>query len=133
MADIGTGASITFGTSSWTGDIVDISGDGMSREAIDVSHLNTTDWKEFLPSDNTDPGSITLEILFDPDDEPPITSAKETVTVTFPLPAGMSTAATWASDAFVTDFSYGVPYEDRMTASMTLKLSGEITFTNASA
>ena len=120
--DIGTGATITFGTSGFTAEITNMDHGDMGREAIDTSHLGTTTARTFMPGDLYDPGSLTLDIHFDNANDPPLTGAAETITITFP------DASTRSGSGFVTGYSYSVPLEDKMTAQMTVKFSGAFTF-----
>jgi hypothetical protein len=132
MADEGYGTTITW-ESGFCAQILSANWDGISRAAIPTSHTTTTEgWMTFQPSDLQDPGSLTVELQFDPDDAPPIEEAAETVTVTFPIPAGGSVAATWACSGFLTEFGNQVPYNDKMTATAVIKFSGEPTFTPGS-
>lgn len=132
MADEGFGTTITF-QSGFCAEILDVSWDGIERNAIDTSHMTTVDgWMTFLLSDLKDPGELTVELQFDPDESPPITAAAETVTVTFPIPAGGSVAATWACSGGLTSMGIAVPHNDKMTASCKLKFSGAPTFTPGS-
>lgn len=130
--DIGTGASVTFGTSGFTANITNISWSGIERASIQTTHLGTTTAHTFTPGDLFNPGELSLEIQFDPDDYPPIDAAAETVTVTFPLSTGGSSAATWAATGFSTGFELGVPLEELMTGTLTVKFSGDITDTDQS-
>ena len=125
----GTGTSILFGTSGFNADIIGVDGPGATREAIDCTHLGTVDAMEFIPQTLADYGEIGLELVFDPDLEPPILDPAETVTITFPLPAGKSTPADWASSAFWTNYAPAVAIGERMTVSGTLKVSGKPAFT----
>ena len=134
--DLGTGTTIVFGTSGFTAEITDISWSGISREIIDTTHLGTSPAsgseigsKTFLAGDLTDPGEISLEGHFDPDQIPPLEAAAETVTITFPLPVGGTTAATWAASCQLTSYDPSIPLEDKMTFSATLKVVGPITVT----
>lgn len=128
-ADQGFGLSITF-SSGFLALIKSISWSGQNRESLDTTNMSTTDGKmTFLPSDLKDAGEISVDLLFDPDMAPPIASAAETVTVTFPIPAGGSTAATWAASGFLTSFELTAPHDDLMTATATIKLTGGITIT----
>lgn len=122
MADIGTGTSITF-SSGFMAEILSVNHSGISREAIDDTHMGTTTARSFQPSDLYDPGELSVELQFDEDTKPPIDGATETITVTFP------SGATWAADGFMTDFEYSDPLEDKMTATATLKFTGDITVT----
>lgn len=128
--DNGTGGTITFGTSGFTANISNINWDGMERASIATSHLGTTTAHTFIPGDLYDPGELSLDIQFDPDEFPPINSAAETITVTYPLSSGGTTAANWAATGFVTGASHVVPLEALMTGTITVKLSGAITNTD---
>lgn len=129
-ADQGFGLSITF-SSGFLALIRSASWGNMNREALNTTHMGTTNGAAtFIPSDIEDYGELTVELLFDPDDAPPITGAAETVTVTFPIPAGGSSAATWACSGFLTSFEMTAPHDNLMTATATIKFTGEPTFTD---
>lgn len=130
-ADVGTGISITFATSSFTAEITDVQGQGISRESIATSHHGSTTYMDFIPGDLTDPGEVTLEFSFDPDEQPPITGPAENIIITFPTPAGGATGATAASSGFITEWSWGAPLEEKMTGNATIKLTGTTTWTNS--
>lgn len=128
-ADQGFGLAITFG-SSFLGLIRSASWSGIEREFLDTTHMTTTEGAAtFIPSDIENYGELTVELLADPDDAPPITGALETVTVTFPIPAGGSTAATWACSGALRSYEITAPHDDLMTATAVIKFSGKITFT----
>jgi len=131
MADSGFGVTITFAT-SFCAAITNVEWSGMSRKAIDTTHSGTSGGaRTFIPSDIEDYGELKVDLLFNPNDAPPITGAAETVTVTFPIPAGGNTAGTWAASGFLTDFQCGIPIDDVMTATATIKFSGVVTFTDS--
>ena len=121
--DIGTGSTVTFGTSGFTADILGVNLSGVTREAINTSHMGTTSDHTFMPVDLVDNGTLELEIAWLATLTPPIitNAAAETVTVAF---AGSAT--TWSFSAFQTDLGITVPLEDKMTATMTFKISGAI-------
>ena len=136
--DIGHGATLVGGTSSWAADILSISIDGSSRAAIDTSHMGTTaatatnfGARTSIPDALDDAGSVTLEVHFDPDNVVPTALVAETWTITFAKVAADATAAIWAFSGFCTDYSASVPFDDKYTASMTLKISGLVTQTAA--
>ena len=91
-ADVGTATTIAFGTSSFTAEVKSLNGSDVTREDVDVTHMGSTSYMEFQPAELADAGAIEMEIHFDPDSQPPILGAAETITITFPLPAGQSTA-----------------------------------------
>lgn len=130
--DIGTGTTVTFGTSSFSANITNVGWSGIERPAIDTTHLGTTTARTFMPGDLFDPGELSLDIQFNPDNYPPITGAAETITVRFPIPAGLSNGATWVASGFMTSFELGNPLEELMTATMGVKFTGNITPTDAS-
>jgi hypothetical protein len=121
--DIGTGSTVTFGTSGFSADILGVNLSGVTREAINTSHMGTTSDHTFMPVDLVDNGTLELEIAWLATLTPPIitNAAAETVTVAF---AGSAT--TWSFSAFQTDLGITVPLEDKMTATMTFKISGAI-------
>ena len=136
--DIGTGTTITFGTSNFSSELTGLGWSGIARESVDTSHMGTSaagateiGQRTFIPGDLVDPGEISIELHFDPDQQPPIDQATETITISFPLVAGDATPADWACSGFMTDFELGVPLEDKMTATATLKITGNITLTAA--
>lgn len=131
MADSGFGVSISF-SSTFLAQITNVTWSGISRSPIDTTYSGVSSGNAtFIPSDIKDAGELQVELLFNPNDAPPIASAAETVTVTFPLPSGGNTAATWAASGFLTNFEVGIPIDDRMTATATIKLSGAITYTDS--
>lgn len=134
----GTGVAIVFGTSSFSSELLSIDGSGVSRVSIDTSHHGTAaagalDFGNMtsIPGDLSDPGAIDIELHFDPDQEPPIDQPAETITITFAKFAADATATIWAASGYMTDFNWGVPLEDKMTATATIKFSGPVSITAA--
>lgn len=131
MADTGFGSSVTF-QSGFFACVRVISDIGSEREAIDTTcNSSTNGWGTMIPSDIKKMKAFRVQLLFDPDETPPIDQAAETVTITFPTPAGGSTGATVAASGFMTDFTAESPYNDLMTAEATIQFSGEPTWTDA--
>ncbi len=122
--NVGTGSTITFGTSSFSADILDINRTGITRPSIDVTHMGTTGGREFMPGDLYDPGEIEVEFGWIGTLDPPYDGAIETVTINC---AGAGSGHNWASSCFCTNFEFGLPLEEKMTARMTLKATGDIT------
>ena len=131
MPDVGTGTSITFGTSGFSAALISVDGPSSSREAVETSTMATTNSHTFMPADLVDRGEVSLTFEFDPDLEPPIDQAAETITITWPIPSGLSNGATWVFSGFMTDYNPGASIDERMEASGTLKISGDITVTAA--
>lgn len=129
----GNQTSITFGASAWSENITSIKWSGMERASLETSHLATSDWKTFIPASLTDPGELEIEFQLDPDNPPPINGDAETVTVTFPkYNSNNSSGAKFAGTAFCTKWDPigGAENENIQMSTLTLKYSGEITFTD---
>lgn len=127
-SDIATGTTVSFLISGFTGHLLDVSWDGMERASVDSSHLGTEDFRTFIPGELTDPGELAIELAFDPDDTPPFNGVVEEVTVTFPLFA-LTTPAKWIANGFQRTFSNSAPLEEKMTATLGIKMSGAIVVT----
>lgn len=124
MAVVGTGITVSFAT-GFLAEILEVNGPSASRVSIQVSHMGTTTAHAFTPGDLIDWGELSISIQFDPATDPPMGSAAETVTITFPD----SGASTWAFNGFMTGFNVKGPLEDKMTADCTIKISGDVTVT----
>ena len=123
--DISSGITIVFGTSAFTAEITDVAGPTASRDSVEVTHQGTLLGRDFVPTDLPDYGEISWDIHFNPDDDPPVNLAVEVITVTWP------SGATWVFDGFVTSYEHGAPLLDKMTGSITVKISGVIVVTPA--
>lgn len=131
MADVGTGATITFATSGFAAKIMSFTGPSFERPSIDKTHLADTVSRKFMPGDLYDAGELGIEFQFDPQLTPPISGAVETVTITWPVPSGLTNAGTWAFSGFMTNYQVSTPLEDLMTASATVKITGSVTIVAA--
>lgn len=119
--DTGFGTTLTWGTSSFEAELFELTPPGASRESIDTSHMSTESGaKTFIEADLVDWGEATFSIAFDPGEMPPIYAPPETITITFP------DATTWAFSGFVTGYEPTVPMEDKMTADLTVKVTGRV-------
>lgn len=137
MADktiIATGATATFGTSGFTIYLDSIGLSGVSREAINTSHMGTTGSHTFSPGDLVDQGTLTLAGHFNPDNTPPTGTAAETVTITWPIENPSNTTnGTWAASMFCTAFNWDAVNEEKATATCELKVAGAWTIAAESA
>ena len=132
MTDVGTGATLAAGTSGFTANIQDISWGGIEREAIPTSHLLTVGGKTYIVGDLYDPGDLTVEIQYDPNDRPPFDQAAETWTLTYPIPEGGSTGASHAGTGFIKNWTPGqLNIEGLMVSTFVIQFSGDITFANS--
>lgn len=137
--DIGTGISIVFGTSGFTAQVLDVKGPGFKRESIDTSHMGTAapgagqiGNRTAMPGDLVEVSELTLEVHLNPSTRPPIHAAPETITITFPVPVGLTNPATWVFSGFVTGYDPSMPLEGKMVATLVVKPTGPVTVTAAS-
>lgn len=132
-----TGLTLTFSTSGYSAEIIDTAWSGVSRNSIETSHMGTAapgagqfGNRTYMPGHLVDPGEIRVTIHFNPDTLPPIHGEKEPVILSFDASGGDTTGATWAGEeGFITGFEMAAPLDDKMTADVTIKLSGNVTRT----
>ena len=122
--EIGTGTTITFATGFFA-EILSVDWSGIEREDIDSTHMGTATARTFEPSDLYDPGELSVTMHHAPATTPPISSAAETITVTFPD----SGAATWAASGYMKSYEITSELEGKIEATAVLKFSGAITIT----
>jgi hypothetical protein len=102
--DTGHGGTITFGTSSRAFNWLTIDAGERSRPAVDITHLASTT-PTYMAGDLEEPGEITLTFQFDPAGTAgwyATSTATETVTITWPVAPGGTTAANYAGTGLVT-------------------------------
>jgi hypothetical protein len=105
--DIGTGASVVFGTSGVVVNFTSMSLGEQSIETIDTTHLGTTGYKTLMGGDLKDPGEMTFEFQWDNEAAPAVTATAETVTVTFPTAiANTVSDATYAGTGIIRSVTY---------------------------
>lgn len=127
------GTTITFNSSYFSAKITAVNLDGYSREALDTTHTTSTNgWETNFLSKIQKVGEAKVTILYDPDTSPPLTSAAETITITFPIPTGKTNGATFACSGGMTDFSFKGELKGLYMADCTLTFSGEPTWTPSS-
>ncbi len=131
--DVGTGTTISFGTSGFNAYILEEGGPGLSRVSVETTHMGTTGGKTFRPGDLYDGGELSLTVAFDPSISPPMLAGEqpETITVTWPIPAALTTGAIWSFSGFMTAYNPTAPIEDKMTATVTIKITGNVSLTPA--
>lgn len=124
----GFGTLLTFGvTTTYAPKKVAINGPSLGREALETSHFGTTGgYKTYINDDLVEGGEVSATIFWDAlDTLPPISAAPETITLT----ENDSGAATLAFSGFVTGFNASRAMGSIMTADLTIKVAGAITFT----
>lgn len=116
------------------GEVFDISGPGLSREEIEVTHHTSANrWREFIKG-LKDAGEVTFSINYIPTNSTHAAAtgilddfADDTVIDTWSIVFPDSGATTWSFPAFLTSFEPAMPIDDRLTADVTLKISGQPT------
>lgn len=105
MADTGNSATITFGTTGFTAQYTMIGGAEMERPKVKTSHLTTTNYETYMVGDLTEPGETECEFQYNPNTQPPILNAAETITITYPVPSGLTNGATKSGTGFLVKWS----------------------------
>ena len=105
-ADTGNQATISFATTGFTGRFHMIGSTEQEIADLEDSHLGTTDFKTYFPSDLAEPGEFEIEFEWQGDDTPPALGTIETITVTHPVPPGMSNGAVHAGTGYVKKVAY---------------------------
>ena len=138
MTDAAIGAGADFqrsddatntGTFATVGEVIDLTPPNISRDAVETTHMGSTErWREFIGG-LKDGGEGSIEINFDPG---------HAVTASFLSDLNTNTAGyykivfpdatEWGFAAIATGFQPGAPIDDRMTATFTVKLTGKQAF-----
>ncbi|HVL82628.1 MAG TPA: phage tail tube protein [Actinomycetota bacterium] len=121
----------TPGTYTTVAEVRNIGGPGLSVDTSDVTSHDSGPWREFI-STLIDPGEVSLDLNFLPDD-PTQTAllddlqARRVGTWRLLFPNG----ATWGFPALVTGFEPSSPHDGELSASATLKVTGQPDFAAA--
>jgi len=118
----GTGTTITFGTSAFAANLIDVDGPGQERGAIDVTHMASTEI-ESLEASLVDGGDVGLTFEYLGSDDPPIDQPAEEIIIDW---AGAGTGYKSTFSGFLTNFRPRAAIGERMTATATLKVAGAV-------
>ncbi len=132
----GHGTTLTGASTGVIGNIQNISGPNQSRDSIDISTMDSpAKWKEFIPA-MLDAGEITFDVNYDPvsgqtanDLNTALTADPEVWTIA--IKGDASTYGSWACSGFVTGLGFAIPFDGKVTQSVTIKFSGAPTYTDA--
>ncbi|MEV4672165.1 phage tail tube protein [Actinomadura sp. NPDC049382] len=113
--------------------VTSINPPSMERETLDVTaHDTANGWREFVGG-LKDGGEVSADVNYDPaehdvlvadfDDENP-----RNYRIVFPDPD----ATTWSFSAILTGFEPEAPFDDKLAASLTWKVTGKPTLTDES-
>jgi len=135
-AEHGHGATLTltYGTSTTTvGNIISIGGPDISRDAIDKSTMDSTNkWREFMPA-MLDAGELTMEVNYDGTAEGTANGLNTLFSSTlapFTATLTLNGGSIWECACEMTALGHAIPLDDKVTQSITLKLTGEPTYTD---
>lgn len=128
--------------SSAVGEIISLNLDGIKLNTIDVSNLGNQ-FRTYAAG-LIDSGTVSLEINLDPDDAQQLSVVQQldnTAAATRPAlkswlitfgngAGGTNPGATFSFVGFVTDYSVKGAMDSAVTASISVKISGSVTFTD---
>lgn len=110
--------------------VSNISGPSISREVLDVSaHDSANGYREFLGGIK-DPGEVSCDINYDPDVHDVFVDDLDDVNprnYKIQFPGG----AVWSFPAILTGFEVSAPFDDKLSATLTLKVTGKPVITPA--
>ncbi len=112
-------------------EINSIDGPNKSRDTIDVTSLDSAaGYREFIASFR-DGGEVTLEMNFTRDGYEEMNADFETDTlVDYQVLIPDTGETTFDFSGLVTSLGMGIPLDDKITASITIKVSGQVTLTS---
>lgn len=111
--------------------IKDITGPGLSLDTIDVTtHDSANAWREFIGG-LKDGGEVSMDIVWDPDDTSQTnfrTDLASRAVTAWSITLTDATPTVISFNALVTEFEPSIALEDELAASVTLKITGAVTF-----
>jgi hypothetical protein len=119
----GTGATISFGTSSYPHDVISITSPSRSREALETTHLGSVA-KTYKPGKLQTVGVYEVEYDHNPAMSDLLNAVTEQITIAYPLEVGQTTPEQRIFQGFVT--AIGEP-EFKVDALMRTKISIQVT------
>lgn len=128
----GHGCTLTIGGTA-VGNITSISGPSIKRDAIDISTMDSTQkYREFIPG-MIDAGEVTAELNYDGTTTvskflaDQLTASAQAIVITF----SDSDTATWTGSGFITSLGHTIPFEDKITQSVGIKLTSTLVHATA--
>lgn len=129
----GHGATLSIAATA-VGNIISIAGPDMSRDSIDISTMDSpTKHREFIPG-MIDSGEITAELNYDGTTvatllKNQMTASAQAIVVTIPDGDGTTNKSTYTGTGFVTSLGHAVPFDDKVTQSVGIKLTSTLALT----
>lgn len=114
------------------GEVLDMTGPNLTRDAVDATNMSSTSRHREYIGGLRDAGEITAELNYAPgsagDDQLLLAYNDDDY---WPIKITFHNSDTWTANAFITAYEPSMPNEDKMTLSVTFKLTGVPTFTDA--
>ena len=111
--------SVVFGTTGFAPKKMSINIPGASREKLKTSYMGQAALSHtYIPVALSELGSMSGEVFVDPDALPPINSAAETITITWP------DSSTWAFTGFMESFDVTGERDGLLTGNYSICISG---------
>lgn len=109
-------------------DATGISGPGLSRETLDVtSHGSPDQWMEFLGG-LKDGGEVSVDVNYQPaNHDTLIDDFNDDAPRNYQLVFPDEDSTTWTIKSIIKGFEPDAPYDDKLAASLTFKVSGKPT------
>lgn len=126
----GTGATLTFGTSTFSGVVLGIGAINFSRAAIEA-HSLTSDHANVEPSD-VEEWSVDIEVEAGFSAMLPFGADPETITITEKLLSGQSTAGKIEGTGWIERLGQSFPWRNRKGGTATIRFSAKPTVTAGS-
>ena len=124
---VGTGSTITFGTSNFTANIKSSKIGTVKRTTLDSTYLGTTTAKTFISGSLYDPGELEMTIQAAPNKGGTIPIAGATETCTF-----ANGGSGFSVSCFFNEFDITIQTEEIMEATVKCKFTGSITWNGQS-
>lgn len=121
---IGTDCKISCSDLPFQLELLDISPPAAEAKSIDMTHMGSTDFKEYIPGKIIEWGDCEFEVAWDPNIHPDLlnTTNEDSVwTIVFPTPDDIGYY--WKFKGYISNIGVQVPLEDRITANITIQVA----------
>ena len=122
----GTGVTVTFATTAFAPQLIDISVDGRSRDALKSTHMGTSGTHTYIPADLVEGGEFSMTFYFNCTDATGTLLSAVAEDVTIAWASGKS----WAASCFCIDVSASTKIGETMQQTIKMKVAGTVTEDN---
>lgn len=112
------------------GEVLSVTGPNMNMTPVDVTNMDSANAIREYIAGLRDSGEVTVTVNFLPDNTAQtqvVTDYKARTKRNFKITWTDSTPATWSFAAFITNIEPNAVVDDRLQASLTMKLTGDVT------